>query len=164
MFHPFLELRARQINVVIVVKRRFRCQSFQFVYLSPFWTFELVLADSRCVREHVCTHIARHLASSDHSVPEEGRRWWLKRWSEQNTASCEIMKTNWNPIYFQLDEHFHEFLDFDLNILSCFSFYTYVLFLTVCIYLCERLVCVSHVNRVIITFSFLVIDLLIYNV
>ena len=59
------------------------------------------------------------------------------------------------------------FVDIDLNILSCLIFIhkNYVLFCRyLFIYLCECLVCVSHVNSVIISFRFLWSTLLIYYV
>ena len=37
--------------------------------------------------------------TTEHSVPEEGRRWWSKRRSKSNIASCVIMKFVSNIIY-----------------------------------------------------------------
>ena len=45
--------------------------------------------------------------NTEHSVPEEGRRWWSKRKSKSNIPSCDIMtfisNSGYNIIIFDLE-------------------------------------------------------------
>ena len=41
-------------------------------------------------------HAIWRAVATEHSVPEEGRRWWSKHRSKSNIASCVIMPFIWN--------------------------------------------------------------------